>query len=94
MSSRPGGAPKRPRTVPAMRNGKGGKGSKGGNKSGKGKGDEEGEGTKERNYHWCPTPDTEIGGWLHQQVANKGSGKFSIKRSDDKCKSLELGNIT
>ena len=60
--------------------GKGGKGTSGncGNKSAKGKGDEEDEVTNVRNYHWRPNDTPEIGGWLHQQVATKGSGKCHV----------------
>ena len=75
--------------------GKGGKGTSGncGNKSAKGKGDEEDEVTNVRNYHWRPNDTPEIGGWLHQQVATKGSGKFSKKGSDEKYRALELGSV-
>ena len=88
MSSR--GGVKRPRTVMA----KGGKGTssrgKGGQKSVKG---DEDELVKERNYRQCPSDATEIGAWLRQQVAHKGSGTFSKKRSDENYRALELGNV-
>ena len=90
-SSRPSALRKRARTEPTMGSGKGkGKGKgKGGGKCA----DDQDDVTKERNYHWCPD-DTEVGAWLHQQLALKGCGKFSKQRvTDVNPHVLELGNV-